>query len=450
MKQRHLFAFISACLLTTPIFSQTTYTLQYKSPYPGDTTTSSAFFLLNNNGTGIARINYVANGQSNQQAEMSIRESYPRDAQGEPVLSQLQYTGLTVKTIKGDSSAKPAPVKYWFTQNKETGFYEPWAVTDTITNLLPAERNFISSQYWETASLTRSLLKNYFDTADAFFSNLYGIKTRGGSLLSPDQKKTRILFLLVGSTYDSVVGPACLLDTKKMIGTITRISDSLGLPRKNLIIDTVFGSRYNHTNVVKAINKLKPVKGRDIVIFYYSGHGFTNPLRNDYDFPFIDLRDPRQRPRLEPRDSALNIEDIYTTLKNKGGMFTLVLSDCCNNKIDDAKNQGHPQPRRRGGERWSAENIKSLFIRNEPLSVLMTAASKGEKAWAINSFGSFFTDNFLNSLTTYIGKDQKDPVWPIIMSDAQESTIFKIKTYECPATSRQFNNCNQTPKPKIN
>ncbi len=91
---------------------------------------------------------------------------------------------------------------------------------------------------------------------------------------------------------------------------------------------TIAGNDYNKNNVENTIASLQPSQN-DIVVFYYSGHGFSK--KDNRQYPYLELSS-KSFQSLE--EHSLNIEDIYNNLKRKNAHVTLVISDCCN---DDQK-----------------------------------------------------------------------------------------------------------------
>lgn len=93
-----------------------------------------------------------------------------------------------------------------------------------------------------------------------------------------------------------------------------------------MIIRVIAGTKYNKKNVELAIKNLKPVPDKDIVVFYYTGHGFRKPTERKKisQFPFLDLRSKTDSNYMA--QSRLNIEkDIFNKIVSKGARFNLVL-----------------------------------------------------------------------------------------------------------------------------
>lgn len=431
--------------------AQSVYNFQYKYPVLSDTTTYNTFFRLEDNGKGFARVSFTpVAGKSRVLFEMQFREEYPMDKNGIMDTAWL-VCKTSVPVLKdGDRKRKlPFPVSFWLKMNSEKGIYEPWGVTLPDADKAPEENNLMSFSNVTDPLWLRDAVKSFFTPNEAFYKNLFDPRKRG-ELLTDEEKKTKIYLLIIANTVDSGVGASSMMDLRRAIKTFDAVAKSLSI-ENNLIVDTVYGENFNRTNVLNAIKKINPQRGRDIVIFYYSGHGFTNPQQPGKKYPFLDLLYPFQKPRPEPKDSTLNIEDIYTMIKEKGARFNLVISDCCNTRIEEKTILKEPPPGQRGGvdmSNWNKANIKNLFMVTKPLSILATAASKGERAAGNIRYGGFFSNNFFSSLTSYFNNDKISPLWIQILADAQKQTIWQADHTYCPEEKKI---CHQTPPPpKVN
>ena len=130
--------------------------------------------------------------------------------------------------------------------------------------------------------------------------------------------------------------------------------------------------------------------------------------------------------------NSLNVQDIYDTIIKKGARFNLVLSDCCNNRVGVPKNTGTPTTKTKGIPRPNAANVRELFMnRKQPVSLLLTAASKDQKAVITPSFDSYFTYFFVQSLITYIGTEKGFPAWSQVFGDAKVRTVRQVDGLPC-------------------
>jgi len=208
---------------------------------------------------------------------------------------------------------------------------------------------------------------------------------------------------------------------------------------------------FNKKNILNAIDTIKSGEN-DIIIFYYSGHGYSKD--NDGKlFPYLDLRiNPTTPP---PAKGELNIEDIYKLILAKKGKVKLVLSDCCNwgstmKSIITPNVPGHRGP----PIKPTPEKCQKLFINTEPVSYIMTAASKTQVSAGTNSKGGFFTSQFKGVLEKYVGpgNEEEDFSWSDIIPEAQTLTNTTAAAQDCPLPENQkiLKPCKQMPLWKKN
>ncbi len=428
--------------------AQDIYLLKYKSPDVNDMTTYNAFFSLSANGTGIVRVKPVNN--SNLTVEMKFQEQYATDKEGLPDTAKLVYQGMDPVIVKGDKNINFVPVTFLFKINKNN-FFDPWAVTTVSGNSAPSETNLISADFIKSQDLAKNkdLVASFFADTSTYYRNLFGPKSRGGMLTPEEKKNTHMYLIVVASTNDVTLQPNCLIDARKVTNMFSEIAKNvLGLLPRNIHIDSIYGNNYSRANVEVALKKLPTTnKNNNLIIFYYTGHGFHNNKFPGKIYPFFDLRDPsKQKFFKDLQTQTLNVQDIYDTILTKGARFNLVLSDCCNDTVAAPKKKGLQPPGHKGLSRANFDNVKALFMNKQPVKILMTAASKDEQAIVTPSFNSYFTYFFLQSLTTYLSPEKGFPTWLQVMAAAQSQTIRQVSGLPCTEKTK----CpKQTPKALI-
>jgi hypothetical protein len=428
------------------LYSQDIYRLKYKSFAKKDTTTNEAFFSLSANGTGSVRIR--PSNDTNLVVEMKFEEAYASDKDGNPDNTMMVYKGTGPAVVRGNKTFIADSVTFWFKKNSNN-FYDPWAVTPASVNTVPADSNFLSAEFISSSDILKrkDFVSGFFADTSIYYNNLFGPKSKGGMLSADEKKNTQIFLVVVASTNDTTLQPNCMNDAKNFIAVFTDIGKNiLALLPRNIHIDTIFGNNYSRENIELALGKIHP-NPNDIVIFYYSGHGFHKKKygdSRDKQFPYFDLRDPtKQKFYKDLETKTLNVQDIYDTIVKKGARLNLVLSDCCNDTVAAPKKKALEIPKKKGITRYTFDNVRTLFMNQQPMNLLMTAADVNEEAIVTPSFNSYFTYFFLQSLTTYLGPEKKSVAWPLILSDAQISTIRQVM-----GLCKGITNCpnKQTPK----
>jgi hypothetical protein len=439
MRAWFISTFLFLIAMPSVIYAQDIYRIKYRSPQAEDSSSYNAFFSLSPNGTGIVRVNPVTN---NYTVEMDIEESYVAGKNGNPDLAYVFYQGRNPRVVKGNGKTNFIPVTFWFKINPDN-FYDPWAVTDVSASSAPAKKN-LSFEFIKSDDLVqkKDLVSSFFADSSMYYKSIFSPKPRGGLLTTEEKMKTHLYLIVVASTNDVSLQPNCLNDAYSFIDFFTVIVNKLGILPRYFIIDTVFGNNYSRANVEAALKRARPTRD-DLVIFYYSGHGFHNQKFPDKIYPFFDLRDPTKQKFFKDLDTqTLNVKDIYDTILAKGARFNLVLSDCCNDTVARPKKMWWEPTKKKGLVNVEFKNLKDLFMSKQRVSFLMTAASKDEEAVVTPSFNSYFTYFFLQSLSTYLSPAKGFPTWPQVFAATQTQTIKQVSGLPC-----KENSCpKQTPK----
>ncbi len=398
--------------------AQLFYQFKYKSDRLSDTTVYEAFFVRNNDGSGFIRINFNSQGLPNTVlAELSLREQYIEKKAGETGQDQFYYDTIGVPVFKKGSTNQQFPIPFFrLAFDPLTKLLVPYGVFFKDNSGQFNAGNLLVSTFLKYNELTKTILSGYFDKSDDFYKNLFGISTRGSG--EPLLKNAKIILRIVANTTDTEIGLSCKLDMEKLLDAFEMINDFLVFPPMD--IDTISGKRFNLANVKKMITNIKPGPN-DIVIFYYSGHGFHKDKDDKHDFPNIELRPYGDKTSLFK--SSLNIEDIFESIRLKNGRFNLVISDCCNT-VPEARSpvNNKENTSNRGDVDGSDENYKLLFCNPTPKSLLITAAKLGQKAVSNGNYGGFFTDCFKNALETSLSKLGKNVSWEKIVEEAKIQT----------------------------
>jgi hypothetical protein len=289
--------------------------------------------------------------------------------------------------------------------------------------------------FLDKKKLDKDLVLQYFTKQDIFYKNLFETQTRA---LSPFEKSTRMILLAVANVNEPEIGASCLKDMNRAVETFSKLADFMGIKFESR---TVAGSNYNKATVEKQIASLTPALN-DIVVFYYSGHGFRKP-KDSRRFPYIDLR---EKPDNTYMENSMNIEDVYDAIRKKGARLNLVIGDCCNTEVSAKNAIGAPIPRKKGFSlEWNLENCRTLFLNPLPRSILVTAADRDQKASSNNEFGGFFSFFFKTSMENQLGFFKKNVSWENVLNDAKKSTITKAEHTYCDKPYIPENICEQYP-----
>ena len=443
MKRRTLLVFCSILLTSFIADSQSIYNLEYNFFSANDSTTYHAFLLRFEDGSGLIRVRYVF-PQTNEDrvVEMDVEEQAVAESSGLTDSNTIVLKAINPRTIVGDSKTHFTLPVFIFKYVPATDFFEPKGVSLSDTKTMQQAGVYFNAKLMERATLSKAFVLQYFSEDEDFYVNLFNNQTRS---LSSVEKNIRLHLLVIADTLDKEIGSSCSKDMKRIMETFKELSNFLGI---KFFPKTICGKEYSKKNVQTAISNLRP-SANDIVVFYYSGHGFRLPEQSRRRYPFIKLK-TLHKSRQDVIDNSINMEDIFLSIKKKGARFNLVLSDCCNNDIFSTNAKGTKPGKTKGsGVEWSEDNIRNLFFNKDPMSILMTSAQSGQKASSNDDFGGFFSYYFKVSMENYCSKLKKNVTWDLVMQDTQKQTTYKAKHTYCEKPYIPANICQQEPDYRI-
>ncbi|HRI22566.1 MAG TPA: caspase family protein, partial [Panacibacter sp.] len=324
-------------------------------------------------------------------------------------------------------------------EDGNTSDYYPTKVAYTVGDD-DMEAEFSENSFLEQKDLTEKLVGQFFRTDEDFYrNNTEEAITRNPKSLTPDEKKAKMYLVIVANTLDADIGASCIKDKDRTLKTFTDLAQFMKIQFEPRVI---FDNDFDKAHVDGAIQAIQP-NPNDIVIFYYSGHGFT---RNDkYTYPYMALTS-KSFDGID-NSNSLNIQEVYNQLNAKGARLTLVLSDCCNSDPNATNAEfGDVAATRTSGLKWNLDNCKALFLTQKRTSILMTAASRGELSAGTGNLGGIFTYNFRTSMVNYfVGGTKDDITWDNLLKDAQAQTIKKAENTKCKEENGSTRQCVQHP-----
>jgi hypothetical protein len=438
MKSKFLILFL-LLFCTSYSWSQTIYHFDYHFGDGKQKEQNHAFMVRNDDGTGFIRSIYLDKATNKMNlVNMQMEEHYGSDENGNEDTTLLVFEGKEPMLLLG-TKAYPPDV-FVFKWSKETGFYEPETVISPNDDGTEAEGVIDDVKLLEDKDLTEELVLQYFTKDDDFYKNRFEAVVRP---LNVQEKKTQLFLVLVANTEDNAIGKTCEIDKDATYKTFSQVAEFLGI---QFVPKIIYGKDFSKVNVDKAIDAIRP-QPSDIVVFYYSGHGFAN-TKDGYRYPYMDLRDKSFQ--MFGGQYTLNIEAVYQKIRSKGARLNIVFSDCCNNDPSQTTNISSDVATTRSSSiGWSMENCQALFMNPKPTSVLMTAASKGELSAGNANNGGIFTYNFRESLEKYMGPFFQSVTWGSLITNAQKQTIAKATHTWCIQIDNSRKVCVQNPIFKI-
>ena len=398
-----------------------------------------AFLVRNEDGTGFIRSLFNDPATKKMQLmEMQMEEHFGTDKKGNEDTTLLVFEGKDPHMITGTNLYTPDI--FVFKWNEETSYYEPYVVVSPNDDGNEAEGEFTEARLLEDNDLTEELVLQYFTEEDEFYINRFKTEVRS---LTDAQKQTKLFLVLVANTEDLTIGKTCVIDKEATHKVFSQVAEFLGIQFVPTVIE---GKTFSKVNVDKAIAALRPSPS-DIVVFYYSGHGF-NYDKEGYQYPYMDLRDKSFQ--MFGGQYTLNIESVYQKIRAKGARMNLIISDCCNNDPSQTTNiSSEGASTRASSIGWDMENCRNLFLNPQKVSILMTAAAKGELSAGNANDGGIFTFNFRQSLEKFLKPFSTTATWKELADAAKKTTIVKANHTWCRQADNTRKICVQNPVFKI-
>ena len=452
------FSLIVFLLTTFGGFAQSSYEFTHSLLKGKAMITAKTFFVDYGNGTGIARIRTDSpSGNDSTLIDYLATIEYTDKVSGCTTANRL-YLRLDKKQVMfGTDSGLTIPKYFVFTLNAGSGFFEPFGFSDGINNCQDAVIPFSSIRSLAKKDLNKQYVLRYFTNQDQFFNSLFATQDRDLTILG---QSVKLYLLVVANTFDDSIGNACTKDMRRAINFFTDIRDFLGLQFE---YDTITGKNFDLTHVNNAIERLGRAGKNDIIVFYYTGHGFRPAKNYAKRPPCIDLRtnqDIHSRDFENPNViNSKSLQDIYDRIKQMPARLSLVLGDCCNDSMKYYNIKAKAPMATKGGFGLTGNTqiAADLFLNSAKISMLATGAEAGQKSICNDDFGGFFSYNLWEAISGQIKNSGSNNLWNMDQVQTVGKSWDNVKNYtktntqklarrvECPVTGNPENRCYQTP-----
>ena len=226
--------------------------------------------------------------------------------------------------------------------------------------------------------------------------------------------------MLVNSSIGDIRA-SCETDSRNMTKEFEDIAAALHVDFRKY---EVKGTSFTKDNAMRVLNGLNP-ESNDIVIFYYSGHGFRWSDQTDA-YPQMDIRASAYT-KLSA-ETTLSVSAVYNLLDKKGARLNIVITDCCNSDIGINKMTETSFLAGRSYQTPQIEKLQKLFMATKG-NLIVTSSSAGQVSWSNSVNGGFFTLSFLQAFHEEISYlKTQDPSWDNILKKSQTNTVNKTDT----------------------
>lgn len=432
--------FFLCSLFCARLYSQSYFYLVNQLPFSdSNIVTYHTFLSIDASGGATARIRYKEPVTNNDRFfELQLTDSL---LPGENTDSRyLMCTDEPLPLDGTDGSGFAAPRFVFKKQtNGEGDFYFPSAVEYKTGNnkWVASVMEITQEKTYEDLAKEETFVSRFFNNSEAFYNYIFH-----PSLVSRDpnapKRKEKLFLIAVVNTNDKTIGASSQKDLDNITSTFTTLAENLNM---TMVLTSIAGSGFRKGAVDTAIQKLKP-SAIDIVVFYFSGHGFR--YSNDSSkYPRMSLR-PNQD--MDRGKNNLNVEEVYKKIIKKGAKVNIVFSDCCNEDIGEkAPPIGRGFLRTRGWgtganqQKLNMENCTALFFPKKPLNILSSSTDVNQLAIGNPTLGGFFTCFFKTELDKSLYSYEPSNSWLRILLSAKEKARYQSLSALC-GTSR----CVQT------
>ena len=214
----------------------------------------------------------------------------------------------------------------------------------------------------------------------------------------------------VADSNDAAIGLGVAANAKALANYVSIVSV---ITKLSLESTEITGDKFTCTEIMKAVQGIQ-AKPNDVIIFYYSGHGFApdhdpNSLSMPAQsiFPWFFCNPPTGRP---------NLEAIGRELASKGARLTITAADTCNVIIPVPE-----EPLKARG--LIEEHIRAMFL-NYRGNILLTSSKRGQFSWYYPT-GGVFTSKLLRLLRNPPDAEPQD-LWKAIFAKIQEKIMLSF------------------------
>lgn len=257
-------------------------------------------------------------------------------------------------------------------------------------------------------------------------------------------RQPRLILIIMANTLDKTLGPACKQDMKAVQTVFKNISRHFKFPFCSI---EIAGKHYSWKSMDKVLDAiLTPEKAvmdklDDVVIFYYTGHGFS--YKNDAytTFPQLDIRPHSHKANFNSinfiKQQNINLEGILNMMRIMGGKINVAIGDCCNTTIS------YKRPRNDESDMWASGKMlppkckiltnKILKDDNKEISIIVSSSQFGQPAITDLKVGSIFTHFFTQALVTVLNTRYKgEPYipWVKVLKKASAQAFKESKGYD--------------------
>ncbi len=419
------------CVLHTMSISQDAFAFNCRVTVNNMPFVYKGFLLRLANGSGFIRLNGSDNQRNNNIYDLEwgpyrsgedLMTNYAEQRMHYPFSSDsfLCIRARFIRTVSGRGNSDLSSLTLWFKKNRSGKTYEP--VSGPIPVLDGEENKPSGYKRLQARDLGKNFLLSFFTERELNKNSLLTLT----QLISARNNHKPVFYVIAVHSGEVL----CREDAATVTDYYEELSRFMNLPfRKTILRDNDF----NIKTITRTIQALTP-GNNDIVIFAYSGHGFSYREDEQNKFPQLALWHGDSPKKDFIRVNTINLEEIYNMILAKNARLSIVTGDCCNSYIEMRRQ--HTEPTKPGvfgppDKTWNHKTVSELFLETRQ-SYLIAAARKGEVAASHRWYGGFFTFSFLKAVNeTLLGRHNGKAGWEEIVQTAGGEASELSQRYPC-------------------
>ncbi|WP_291720512.1 caspase family protein [Bernardetia sp.] len=424
-----LFLLVFFLSWSAPVFSQSLYEIQFSS----GSTKYKAFLVYFNEDDAYMRIAYNYNGKYNVVEVDYTSVSGKEDGYNYFVMQGENPRFITDNTGSRANRQTYNPDHFVWVWDETTKGEKPF-VTDDPNFSEESLKRVDSYKELKVSELTDAYLNEFFGKTEEDYLAFQGMRDNElethvaqehyeNNTVQQQQQEANYgaakmhLVMLVNSSIGDI-GASCETDSRNMSKEFEDIAAALKVDFRKYEIK---GSSFTKENATRVLNGLNP-GSNDIVVFYYSGHGFRWSDQTDA-YPQMDIRaSPYTKISAE---TTMSVSSVYNLLDKKGARLNIVITDCCNSDIGVNKMTETSFLAGRSYQTPHIEKLQKLFLATKG-NLIVTSSSAGQVSWSNSVNGGFFTLSFLQAFHEEISYlKTQEPSWENILRKSHSNTVNK-------------------------
>ena len=208
-----------------------------------------------------------------------------------------------------------------------------------------------------------------------------------------DLSASKLHVILVTNSEDPSLGPGFDANHRKLKSMFKDVALTC---KMSYSFTEIKGNVFSKQSVLSAISNLRS-GANDVIVFYYSGHGFKSPNARS-EWPQLDLRTGFSMDKIS---NSINLDfDVYQSLKQKNHRLLFVIGECCNTE-GGTPARSDPIMMAAGENVIDRSLVTDLFSRSG--NILIATSKPGEGSWYYLNNGGYFCNNFISSFMRQVG-----------------------------------------------